>query len=311
MKVLIIGGTGFIGNHVTRMFLQNGHQVAVFHRNKKTFDTSMDVIEIIGSRDDIVSFKKEFHSYKPDLVIDTIAYTAQDIWGLQLALKGSTNNLLLLSSGDVYKAYDTFHKNLSDVDNSPLTETSGLRNRLYPYKPKSAGKYDELLFNYDKIIVETMVQQTLFNLTILRLPAVFGEEDKQQKLSEYIKPMVTNQASIILNAKKANWIWTRSYVENVAHGIYLAATNKKSKNEIFNLGDTNLKESELITKLKELSGWKGKIIIDDKIDGPFNYTQNLQMDNTKIKEVLKYRTLIDDESALLRTIQNYRSQQTL
>jgi nucleoside-diphosphate-sugar epimerase len=306
MKVLIIGGTGFIGNHVTQMFVQNGHQVAVFHRNKKTFDASLNLVEIIGYRDNIISFKKEFHSFKPDLVIDTIAYIAQDIWGLQLALKGVTNNLLLLSSGDVYKAYDTFHKNLSDVDNSLLTEKSELRNRLYPYKPESVYKYDELLFNYDKIIVETMVQEKIFNTTILRLPAVFGEEDKQQKLSEYIKPMLTNQPSIMLNAKKANWIWTRSFVENVAYGIYLAATNKAAKNEIFNLGDINLKEFDLITKLKELSGWKGDIIIDDNISEPFNYAQNIQMDNSKIKQVLNYAAPINEESALLKTIQNYR-----
>jgi len=240
MKVLIIGGTGFIGNHVTQMFVQNGHHVAVFHRNKKTFVTSLNVVEIIGYRDDIINFKKEFLSFKPDLVIDTIAYTAQDIWGLHLAIKSVTNNLLLLSSGDVYKAYDTFHRNLSDIDNSSMTENSELRNRLHPYKPESVDKYDELLFNYDKILVETMAHEKIFNTTILRLPAVFGEEDKQQKLSEYIKPMVTNQPSIILNSKKANWIWTRSYVENVAYGIYLAATNKAAKNEIFNLGDINL-----------------------------------------------------------------------
>ena len=228
MKVLIIGGTGFIGKHVTQMFVQNGHPVAVFHRNKKVFDPGLHVIEIIGLRDNIISFKKEFLSFKPDLVIDTIAYTAQDSWGLQLALIGVTSNLLLLSSGDVYKAYDTFHKNLSDVDNSPLTEDSELRNRLYPYKPENSDKVDALLSNYDKIVVEIMVQNKIFNATILRLPAVFGEGDNQQKLSEYIKPMVTNQPSIILSAKKANWIWTRSYVENVAHGIYLASTGKKS-----------------------------------------------------------------------------------
>jgi nucleoside-diphosphate-sugar epimerase len=212
----------------------------------------------------------------------------------------------LLSSGDVYKAYNTFHKNLSDIDNSLLTERSELRNRLYPYKPTTVDKYDELLFNYDKIIVEKMVQKEIFNTTILRLPAVFGPDDKQQKLGEYIRPMVTNQPSIKISTKKANWIWTRSYVENVAYGIYLAATNKAAQNDIFNLGDINIEEFSLITKLKKLSGWKGEIIIDANNDEPFNYAQNIQMDNSKIKRVLNYAAPINDESALLKTIQNYR-----
>ena len=306
MKILIIGGTGFIGSYVTQMFVQSGHEVAIFHRNKVTSDASLNTIEIIGIRDKILNYRNEFLSFNPDLVIDIIPYTAQDIWGLKMAIKGVTENLLLLSSADVYKVYDTFHKNLSDIDNSLITETSELRNRLYPYKLGKADKYNELLFNYDKIIVETMAQEKNFNTCILRLPALFGKGDKQRKLSEYIIPMVTNQASIMLSSRKANWIWTRSYVENIAYGIYLAAINKKARNEIFNLGDINLKEFDLVTKLKELTRWKGQIIIQDNISEQFNYSQNIQMDSSKIKQVLHYSAPINDETAFLKTIQNYR-----
>lgn len=307
MKILIIGGTGFIGKDVTRMFVQNGHEVAIFHRNRETSDISSNSIDIIGTRDKVINFRNEFFLFNPDLVIDIIPYTAQDIWGLKMALKDVTENLLILSSGDVYKAYDTFHKNLSDIDNSPLTEISELRNRLYPYKPEHVDKYDELLFNYDKIIVETMAQQN-FSTCILRLPALFGRGDKQQKLSEYIIPMVTNQSLIKLSAKKANWIWTRSYVENIAYGIYLAATSEKAKNEIFNLGDINLKEFDLVTELKRLTDWKGEIIIEESYSEsePYNYTQNLLMDSSKIKQILNYSAPINDELAFLKTIQNYR-----
>ena len=307
MRVLIIGGTGFISKHVTKLFAQNGHQVSIFHRNSKnSFTTGLDVVEIIGERDDITSFKKEFQSFEPDLVIDTIAYTAQDIWGLQLALKGVTNHLLLLSSGDVYKAYDTFHRNLADIDNSLLTEQSPLRTRLYPYKPQSIDQYDELLFNYDKIIVEQMAHEN-FHTTILRLPAVFGPGDQQQKLGEYIIPMYTNHQFIKLSPNKANWIWTRSYVENVAHGVYLAATSKITKTELFNFGDINLKEFDLVTRLKELCDWKGEIIIANNVDERFNYAQNIQMDNSKIKRLLNYAPPTNDEHALVKMIENYRS----
>ncbi len=305
MKVLIIGGTGFIGNPVTKLLFQNGHQVAVFHRNRNSSEISSGPTEIIGSRENITNFKKEFLLFKPDLVIDIIPYTAQDIWTLQMALKGIVKNLLLLSSGDVYKVYDTFHRKLTNVDNSPLTEKSELRSRLYPYKPQHFENYDELLFNYDKIVVELMIQKDLFSTNILRLPAVFGEGDKQQKLSEYIRPMLTNQSSIKLSVEKANWIWTRSYVENVAHAIYLVATNEYVKNEIFNIGDINIKEIDLVTKLKELTNWKGEVIIDNNIRDSFNYCQNIIMDNSKLKQILSYSEKIDYETALLRTIKNY------
>ena len=53
MKILIIGGTGFIGKHVTQLFVQNGHDVAIFHRNNETSDPGLNTIEIIGTRDKI------------------------------------------------------------------------------------------------------------------------------------------------------------------------------------------------------------------------------------------------------------------
>jgi nucleoside-diphosphate-sugar epimerase len=38
MRVLVIGGTGFIGRHVTRRLIQAGHEVTVFHRGETRCD---------------------------------------------------------------------------------------------------------------------------------------------------------------------------------------------------------------------------------------------------------------------------------
>lgn len=32
MRLLVLGGTGFVGRHVTTRLLEMGHEVAVFHR---------------------------------------------------------------------------------------------------------------------------------------------------------------------------------------------------------------------------------------------------------------------------------------
>src|SRR5438067_13747518 len=104
MKVLIIGGTGFIGRPLTRLFVENHYEVSLFHRNKLEDELNIKVKEIIGSRNDILKYRNEFLSFGPDLVIDAIAYAAQDIWALQKAIKGVSERLVLLSSADVYKA---------------------------------------------------------------------------------------------------------------------------------------------------------------------------------------------------------------
>jgi nucleoside-diphosphate-sugar epimerase len=240
-------------------------------------------------------------------VIDTIAYTAQDIWSLQVAIRDITNNLLVLSSGDVYKVYDTFLRSLPGADNAPATENSPLRDHLFPYKPERTNKYDDLLFNYDKIVVERMIDRQYFNTCILRLPAVFGAGDKQKRFSEYIQPMLAGQPFIKLDPKKAKWIWTRSYVENAAYGIYLAATKPEASNEVFNLGDIHLSELELINKLKSLTGWKGEIILESSTSESYNFDQHLIMDSSKIRKLLSYNEPVKLEAAMERTIQGYIS----
>jgi 2'-hydroxyisoflavone reductase len=34
MRVLVIGGTGFIGSHITRELIRRDHDVTVFHRGR-------------------------------------------------------------------------------------------------------------------------------------------------------------------------------------------------------------------------------------------------------------------------------------
>ncbi|PYJ85131.1 MAG: hypothetical protein DME70_10080, partial [Verrucomicrobia bacterium] len=50
MKVLILGGTGFIGRHLTASLLEAGHEVAIFHRKKRRVRFSRSVLHIHGNR---------------------------------------------------------------------------------------------------------------------------------------------------------------------------------------------------------------------------------------------------------------------
>jgi nucleoside-diphosphate-sugar epimerase len=72
MRVLIIGGTGFIGSYVLRRLLGDGHSVAVFHRGKSGSDLPRDALRIIGDRRRLADSAGEFDRFAPQLVIDMI-----------------------------------------------------------------------------------------------------------------------------------------------------------------------------------------------------------------------------------------------
>ena len=50
MRILVIGGTSFIGPHVVERLVQLGHEVAVFHRGKTADQFSAPVAVFRGDR---------------------------------------------------------------------------------------------------------------------------------------------------------------------------------------------------------------------------------------------------------------------
>ena len=69
MKILIVGGTRFMGPHVVRKLATEDHDVTVFHRGITTATFPESVSEIIGDRNNLKDFLKEFKKFKPDIVL--------------------------------------------------------------------------------------------------------------------------------------------------------------------------------------------------------------------------------------------------
>lgn len=108
MKVLVIGGTGFIGPEVVRRMAKRGHQVAVFHRGVTQANLPAGVDELIGDRRRLPEFSGEFARAKPDVVIDIICASQQQAQMSLETFRGIAGRLVVLSSCDVYRAYDVF-----------------------------------------------------------------------------------------------------------------------------------------------------------------------------------------------------------
>lgn len=301
MKILIIGGTGFIGKHLVN-HLKDEHKLLLIHRGKESGESSFE--SIITDRSKIPSLKNIFEAERPDIVIDLIPYFAQDAWDVINTFRGISQKIIVLSSGDVYRNYEVFKDNLATENLLASKEYSPLRAKLFPYR--GIDKENQLFENYDKILVEKIYQsQDDIGTTILRLGAVYGAFDSQRKLKEYIQPMINAEDIVTINAKKAKWKWTRVFVEEVCQAIKLSIDNEQSsRNEIFNVGERiALSQIELLEKIKEITKWDGKIEVTNDHDESFNYKQDLVLNTEKIRNVLGYEEKFDLEEGLNRAIQ--------
>src|SRR6185436_2593340 len=105
VRVLILGGTGFIGKYVVAQLHQLGHDINIFHRGQTTADLPLAVAHIIGDRQHLADYADTFRQMAPDVVLDTIAYTEEQAQSAMQLFTRVTPRLVALSSIDVYWAY--------------------------------------------------------------------------------------------------------------------------------------------------------------------------------------------------------------
>ena len=100
MKVLIIGGTKFLGRHLISAALQNGHEVTLFNRGTKYSDEAIETVQQIhGDRN---SDLENLGDRRFDAVIDTSGYLPQTVKISAEFLKEKTGQYVFISSGSVY-----------------------------------------------------------------------------------------------------------------------------------------------------------------------------------------------------------------
>ncbi|MGB3634753.1 MAG: NAD-dependent epimerase/dehydratase family protein [Rubrobacteraceae bacterium] len=307
MRVLVIGGTNFIGPHVVRRLNRANHEATVFNRGQTRSDVSRipeSIDHIIGDRKNLPEFAERFERLAPEVVLDMIPMNEQHAKALVDTFSGIADRIVAISSQDVYRAYDIVRRrHPGPPDPVPLSENSPLREKLYPYGREGVEEYE-------KILVEKAVMgNSSIPGTVLRLPAVYGPGDYQHRLFPYLKRMDDGQPKILVEEGMAQWRWTSGYVENVADAIALATTDGRAAGRIYNVGEPDTPPwSEWIRQIGHVANWSGEIVeapsdsMPEDLRYGGNFSQHLTVSTSLIRQELGYSEKISREEALHRTI---------
>lgn len=317
MRILIIGGTRFMGPYVIRRLHALGHELLIYHRNPASVELPSDIRHLydpqqtLDDRPQLHTFADEFRQFAPDVVLDTIAMTEQVARITVDVLRGIAGRLVVLSSVDVYRAYGRIRNTEpGPPDPVPLDEDAPLREKLYPYRSETPSEERDWSHDYDKIVVERAVlSDPALPGTVLRLPAVYGPHDGQHRLLPYLKRMDDNRPAIILAEEMAGWRWTRGYVENVAEAIVLAVTDQRATGRVYNVGEPQTyAETEWIERIAAAADWHGKLIrvpnaqLPEALQAQINTEQWLELDSGRIRRELGYSEPVALDEALRRTV---------
>jgi len=78
MKVLVTGGTGFVGSHLVRLLVNDGHDVRILYRSEKKLDVldGLDIVGVQGELDDLDALTRACES------VDVVYHVAAkaDYW---------------------------------------------------------------------------------------------------------------------------------------------------------------------------------------------------------------------------------------
>jgi 2'-hydroxyisoflavone reductase len=102
LRVLIFGGTGFLGPHFVRALQAGGHQITLFNRGKSNPGLFKDLETLIGDRDGKLD---ALQGRDWDVVIDDSGYVPRQVKLSADLLKDHVRHYLFISSISVYGTF--------------------------------------------------------------------------------------------------------------------------------------------------------------------------------------------------------------
>lgn len=302
MRVLVIGGTKFIGPPAVQRLVAAGDEVVCFHRGQSDDPRIADVRRIRGDRAELETHRAAFLAFAPEVVLDMRPLARTDTEELLELFAGVARRLVSISSADVYRAFGRISGLEDDVaEAGPLTEAAPLRTGRFPYRGKAPH-----LEHYEKIHIEeaTMAADRVGGVegVVLRLPMVYGPGDYQHRLFPWIKRVDDGRTQIPLSHGFAAWRCSRAFVDDVATAIESAVRHPSAR------GIYNVAEPEALSIAEWIAHCGGDAVgVDhdrcpEHLQGTACDAQHIDMDSTRIRRELGYTETVSRENAVATTI---------
>ncbi len=289
MKILVIGGTRFFGYHITRRLLEEGHDITLFNRGKTPDDFGNSVTRIQGDRYDRQDFIQKLGGEEFDVVVDMIAFKAEDSQTAAETFLGNVGHFFHISTGSVYIVTRDFPCPLHEED---------FDRALYP-KPEEDDEW--WTYGYHKRKCEEVLREAFekqgFPVTMLRLPIVIGERDYTLRAHSYFVRILDGKP-LILPDSGLN-VFTHIYQDDIIRTVSMNLMNEISFGQAYNLAQAEvltlrafvLKASEVLNRKVELVDIPSSIL-DKTVLGtsfsPFFTRRPFILDTQKARRELNF-----------------------
>jgi len=291
MKILIVGGTGFIGSRLASNLVQKKNNVVVLGHGRKNENNmalgTKTYLMDIGSPDLKYIFKEE----KPQVVY-------------YMALPKDLRKKISDLSSDKIDFFSDFKKTLDcsvkmNVQRFVFMSSGGSiysESKLFP-TPENHIQCPSSIYGLANLILEKMLQEygEYFNMNyiILRASNVYGRgQNKSEIMAAMIKAISESKELVI--SGDGNQTRDFIYIDDLVN--LLSVSGKSKKSGIFNVGsgyETSI--NELYDKISKILNKKAKVIYNP---GVKNDIKRSFLSIEKAKKELDWRPMVDIDMGL-------------
>ena len=303
MKILVTGGAGFIGSHVTRLLLDEGNDVVVLDNLSKGHKSLVDKRAKLVIAD-IKDKKKTKQALKgidavihmaglivvPESVKDPQKYCDNNVIGTVSLLESmrdvGVKKIIFSSSACVY----------GTPDKLPIDEKAPIR----PDNPYGAGKASIEAF------LQAFHANFGFDVVILRYFNPYGPGELHQPETHAIPNFIKST----LAKKPIPLYWQGEQIRDFIYIEDLARAHIDvlglSGYQIFNIGtEKGIKVKDVIQEIFKIVGYE--VPIDDLGQRPGDVAANYAS-SAKLAKAVGWKVKVDLREGLKRTIDFYKSQ---
>lgn len=295
-KILIVGGTGFIGRNLALKALDKGYLVTVLSLNKPSENFKIKNVEYIQCN--LIHFerlqkkltKRTFH-YVINLggYVDHSNFLNGGFDVVNTHLIGVLNIIKVLDWNCLKQfiqigSSDEYGKNTAPQNENIMGDVIS----PYSFSKLSITNLLKMLHEYEK-----------FPMVVLRLFLVYGPG---QNIERFIPQVIHgclsgNQFPVSMGEQQRDFC----YIDDITSGIILSLNNEKAIGEVINLGSGNpISVKNIIQKIMTLVGSGNPIF--GEIEYRVDENMKLYADVNKAKKILNWYPQVSLEEGLKNTI---------
>lgn len=246
VRVLLVGGAGFLGTHVARAFRGAGHAVSVISRGSRPAPEGCE--PLIADRREQGSLSAVLEGRSWDFTVDITAYDAEDVERLLLVPYSALGRYTMISSGQVYLVTET------PVVPCREPESEGaLRPEPLPGTPDHAQwSYGVGKRRAERAVLALRASHGVRAL-ILRLPILQGAGDSSLRLWAWIERLLDRGPLLLPDGgvRPTRHLWA----EDVAHALVRLAEGPPPREAAYNLAQPDIVSlRELIERVAAVLG---------------------------------------------------------